>query len=118
MLVLTRRSKDKIHFPQLAVTIHFIRVQSGQVKVGVDAPREIKILRDEIVDPNAIECAPASIEPSPERRASRDQERAASSQCWAASLQRADGSISGWMKLLKSSTRYKTHLDGWTNRKR
>lgn len=50
MLVLTRRSKDKILFPQLGVTIHFIRVQSGQVKVGVDAPREISILRDEIKD--------------------------------------------------------------------
>lgn len=48
MLVLTRRSKDKILFPQLGVTIHFIRVQSGQVKVGVDAPREITVLRDEI----------------------------------------------------------------------
>jgi carbon storage regulator CsrA len=48
MLVLTRRSKDKISFPQLGVTVHFIRVQSGQVKVGVDAPREITILRDEI----------------------------------------------------------------------
>lgn len=50
MLVLTRRSKDKIVFPQLDVSIHFIRIQSGQVKVGVDAPREIKILRDELVD--------------------------------------------------------------------
>ena len=56
MLVLTRRSKDKIFFPQLDVTIHFIRVQSGQVKVGVDAPREITILRDEIRD-----NAPATI---------------------------------------------------------
>ena len=48
MLVLTRRNKDKICFPQLGITVHFIRVHSGQVKVGVDAPRDVKILRDEI----------------------------------------------------------------------
>lgn len=57
MLVLTRRSKDKIIFPQLGVTVHFIRVQAGHVKVGVDAPREITILRDEVqgeIEPAAI----------------------------------------------------------------
>lgn len=48
MLVLTRRSKDKISFPQVGITIQFLRVQSGQVKVGIDAPREITILRDEV----------------------------------------------------------------------
>ena len=48
MLVLSRRSKDKVVFPQLGITVHFIRVQSGQVKIGIDAPREIKILRDEL----------------------------------------------------------------------
>ncbi|QDT11589.1 response regulator [Planctomycetes bacterium K23_9] len=51
MLVLTRRSKDKIVFPQVGITLHFIRVQSGQVKVGVDAPRDIRVLRDELFAP-------------------------------------------------------------------
>lgn len=56
MLVLTRRLNDKITFPQVGVTVHFLRIQSGQVKVGVDAPREITILRDEIKDgPEAAE---------------------------------------------------------------
>lgn len=54
MLVLTRRTKDKILFPQLGITVHFIRVQSGQVKVGVDAPRDIRILRDEIHSPAEV----------------------------------------------------------------
>ena len=48
VLVLTRRAKDKVSFPQLGITVHFIRVQSGQVKVGVDAPRDIAIVRDEV----------------------------------------------------------------------
>ena len=47
MLVLTRRTKDKVFFPQVGITIHFLRVQPGQVKVGVDAPRDIAILRDD-----------------------------------------------------------------------
>lgn len=69
MLVLTRKSKEKISFPQLGITVHFIRVQSGQVKVGVDAPREIVILRDEIREPSAsdsllerqLSCLPKEI---------------------------------------------------------
>ena len=51
MLVLSRRSKDKILFPQVGITVHFIRVQAGQVKVGVDAPKDIRILRDELHSP-------------------------------------------------------------------
>ncbi|MCA9262601.1 MAG: carbon storage regulator [Planctomycetales bacterium] len=48
MLVLTRRSKEKLSFPQVGITIHFVRVQSGQVKIGVDAPRDIAIIRGEL----------------------------------------------------------------------
>lgn len=54
MLVLTRRTKDKVSFPQVGITVHFIRVQSGQVKIGVDAPRDITILRDEVADGDSI----------------------------------------------------------------
>ena len=51
MLVLSRRAKDKISFPEVGITVHFIRVQSGTAKVGIDAPAQIKIVRNE-VDPN------------------------------------------------------------------
>ncbi|QEF96243.1 hypothetical protein Mal15_02700 [Stieleria maiorica] len=54
MLVLSRRTKDKVSFPQVGVTVHFIRVQSGQVKIGIDAPRSITIVRDEVSDGDAI----------------------------------------------------------------
>ena len=50
MLVLSRRSKEKISLPDLGVTIHFLRIQSGSVKIGVDAPPSVKILRNEIDD--------------------------------------------------------------------
>jgi len=54
MLVVTRRSSDKISFPQLGITIYFVRVQGGSAKVGIDAPRDIRIVRDEVAgDPTA-----------------------------------------------------------------
>lgn len=40
MLVITRRSSDKISFPQIGTTVHFIRVQGSSAKIGVDAPRD------------------------------------------------------------------------------
>ena len=47
MLVLSRRAKEKISFPDVGITIHFIRMQSGTAKVGIDAPLQVKIVRDE-----------------------------------------------------------------------
>lgn len=47
MLVITRKSKDSISFPQVGVTVHFIRVQGSAARVGIDAPRDIAIVRGE-----------------------------------------------------------------------
>lgn len=54
MLVITRRSSDRISFPQVGITVHFIRVQGSSAKVGVDAPRDIQIVRDEVGDDGAM----------------------------------------------------------------
>lgn len=48
MLVLSRRAKGKISFPEAGISIHFIRVQSGTAMVGIDAPMHIKIVCDEV----------------------------------------------------------------------
>lgn len=50
MLVISRRSSDRISFPQVGITVHFVRVQGGTAKVGIDAPRDIVIVRDEAAD--------------------------------------------------------------------
>ncbi len=50
MLVLSRRAQEKISFPQVGISIHFLRVRSGTAKVGIDAPRNIQIVRDEVDD--------------------------------------------------------------------
>ncbi len=54
MLVLSRRAQEKISFPQVGISIHFLRVRSGTAKVGIDAPRDVQIVRDEIDDDAAL----------------------------------------------------------------
>lgn len=47
MLVLTRRTNEHLSFPDVGITIHFIRIQSGSAKIGVDAPLHIQVVRNE-----------------------------------------------------------------------
>jgi carbon storage regulator CsrA len=49
MLVLSRRCQDSIHFPELDITIEILQVKGSTVRVGVDAPLEINVLRGELV---------------------------------------------------------------------
>jgi len=48
MLVLSRREDDKILLPNLGITVQILRVEGQKVRVRVDAPREVKILRHEL----------------------------------------------------------------------
>lgn len=50
MLVLSRKEDDKILFPNLGITVQILRVEGSKVRVGVDAPRDVKILRHELAD--------------------------------------------------------------------
>ena len=48
MLVLSRRQDQSVHFPNLGIKVEILSVNGKTVKVGVDAPREIAILRGEL----------------------------------------------------------------------
>lgn len=48
MLVLSRKADQKICFPGLGITVQILRVKGSSVRVGVDAPAEVRIIRDEI----------------------------------------------------------------------
>ena len=50
MLVLSRHPQQGIQFPGLGVSIEILEVQGNKVKVGVDAPLEVRVLRNELVD--------------------------------------------------------------------
>ncbi len=47
MLVLTRKLGENIRIGE-AVKITVLEIRSGQVKLGIDAPPEIKVHREEI----------------------------------------------------------------------
>ena len=48
MLVLSRRQNEKIVFPHLGITVEVLRVSGNAVRIGVDAPRDVAVLREEL----------------------------------------------------------------------
>jgi len=48
MLVLTRRENEKILFPALDATVEVLEVKQGRVRLGITAPAELQILREEV----------------------------------------------------------------------
>jgi carbon storage regulator len=49
MLVLSRRLHEKIVLPGLGITIQVVGVKPGAVRIGVEAPPDVAIFREEIV---------------------------------------------------------------------
>lgn len=52
MLVLSRRPSEKILFPNLGISVEIIQTKGNTVRVGIEAPPEIRVLRDELVQDN------------------------------------------------------------------
>jgi carbon storage regulator CsrA len=50
MLVLSRHLGEKIALPGLGVTIQVVAIKPGLVRIGIEAPPEIPIVRQEILD--------------------------------------------------------------------
>jgi carbon storage regulator len=49
MLVLTRRTGEAIVLPELGVTVRVLEITRGRVRVGVEAPPSVTVLREELV---------------------------------------------------------------------
>jgi carbon storage regulator CsrA len=54
MLVLTRRESEKIVFPELGVTVEIVSLKGNRARIGVQAPQDVRILRQEIMDGGAV----------------------------------------------------------------
>jgi carbon storage regulator CsrA len=49
MLVLSRRLHERIVFPALDTTVEIVSVKPGVVRLGIEAPPEVTVLREEVV---------------------------------------------------------------------
>ena len=50
MLVLSRRPNQKICFPNINTSIQVVSITKGAVRLGVDAPSDIAVVREELMD--------------------------------------------------------------------
>ncbi len=64
MLVLSRRAEEKIVFPQSGITVHILGVRGNVVRIGVEAPPEIKVIRGELAGTQAPAAAAKRPAPS------------------------------------------------------
>ncbi len=53
MLVLSRRENQKVLFPSLGITVEVVGLKGNNVRLGIDAPPEIRVLRCELADEEA-----------------------------------------------------------------
>ena len=54
MLVLSRKPLQSIMIgPDIRITI--VKVERNQVRIGIEAPRDVTILRDELIEPCATD---------------------------------------------------------------
>jgi carbon storage regulator CsrA len=49
MLVLTRRTGEKVVFPGIAATVQVVASRPGVVRLGIDAPPEVAVHREEVL---------------------------------------------------------------------
>ena len=69
MLVLTRKLLEKLYIGRdICVTV--VRLEGGQVRLGIEAPREIPVVRAELLrsPPRSSRHDPAALAPDPEAR--------------------------------------------------
>jgi carbon storage regulator CsrA len=64
MLVLSRRVNEKILFPAFQAAVQILSIKGNAVRLGIQAPPEVKVLREEIPDRQA-EWEPATQAPAP-----------------------------------------------------
>ena len=48
MLVLSRRPSERILFPSVGISVEIIRTKGNTVRVGIEAPEDIRVLRGEL----------------------------------------------------------------------
>lgn len=50
MLILSRRAEQQVMFPHLGICINVLQVKGKVVKLGVEAPKSVRVLRNELAE--------------------------------------------------------------------
>jgi carbon storage regulator CsrA len=58
MLVLSRRVGEKVFFPDICAYVKVLSVKGGTVRLSIDAPAEVLILREELRDRSGVKPEP------------------------------------------------------------
>lgn len=75
MLVLSRRPGQKVVFPGLGISIDVLRSRGSVVRLGIEAPDDVEVLRDEVMTSSAIDQQIVAGKGSPIDRERRHQWR-------------------------------------------
>lgn len=67
MLVLSRKEAGRILFPSLGITIEVLRIRGNTARIGIDAPADVPVLREEVADLKAL-CFSAEEDPRDQLR--------------------------------------------------
>jgi len=49
MLVLSRKSNEKVVIPAINTVIQIVSIKSGTVRLGIDGPRDVEVFREEVL---------------------------------------------------------------------
>lgn len=60
MLVLTRRMNENILIGDQEITIKILEIRGGRVRLGIEAPHDVTIRREELVTDEAAELIGSS----------------------------------------------------------
>lgn len=58
MLVLSRRANDQILIPSLGITLEVLSIKGNVVKLGIDAPQNVRVMRGELLEKQAEPTEP------------------------------------------------------------
>ncbi len=57
MLVLTRRPQEQLFIGDAGISITILEIKGGRVRIGITAPPDVSIRREEILDRQPVGCA-------------------------------------------------------------
>lgn len=63
MLVLARRLNERILIPAIQAAIQVVGIQGGIVRLGIEAPADVKVFREEVVPDGRPDTPPADAPP-------------------------------------------------------